>query len=73
MNLSIPAKTSKYEQQMEEEERDMYFARLGHNFTYDRQQFWAQASNIHANLRWELVTFGMDHPLNTEVVPMADK
>jgi len=51
-----------YEKAMEEEDRDMRRARLGHMFTFNRQHFWKLLGNIPTELRKELVEFGLTHP-----------
>ena len=56
------AEDEEYEKQMEEEERDMRRARLGHMFTFDRQHFWKLLGDIPKELRKELVEFGLTHP-----------
>lgn len=57
------AEDEMYEHMLEEEERDISLARLGHTFTYNRQHFWSQVANVPPGLKRELVSFVVNHPL----------
>ena len=49
------------ERQIEKDERDMRFARLGYAFTFDRQHFWDEIGEIPHDLGRSLVQFGLSH------------
>jgi len=55
------ARNDEIEAEIEEAEREVYLAFLGHTFTYDRDKFWSTLINPPEELRLSFIQFGAMH------------
>ena len=58
------------ERQIEKDERDTRFARLGYAFTFDRQHFWDEIGEIPHDLRRSVIQSGLSHLVSGDLSPM---